>query len=105
MSVRVNRASSTKCAIIGGGIALLVILLFILPVKEPNPAWPQMWRIRPLVITPLAGAFGGVVYYLINNLFDNPGWKRIVVLIVSILLYIFMLWLGMVLGLDGTLWD
>lgn len=89
----------------GAAIALLIIVTFLLQVNEPDPAWPKYWMVRPLIITPLAGATGGAIYYFINNKLAMGGWKKILVRLFSILVFIFILWVGIVLGLDGTLWD
>jgi hypothetical protein len=43
---------------VGAGIALLVISFFVVGVEAPSSAWGTNWRIRPLLLTPLAGAAG-----------------------------------------------
>lgn len=101
----IDWASMGKRALLGGGIALILISIFLSGVDEPNPLWPKFWYIRPLIIVPLAGAAGGVCYYFIDRLRSQGGWQKIVTGIISLLIYIIGLWLGTVLGLDGTLWD
>jgi hypothetical protein len=61
--------------------------------------------IRPLIIVPLAGATGGLFYHLMDNLHLQGGWKKVLALILSLIGYIFVLWIGTVLGLDGTWWN
>ena len=92
-------------ALTGMVIAFAIILFFILQVDVPNPEWPELWMVRPLIITPLAGAFGGALYYIINNHNHDSGTKSILLRCISLLLYLFILWVGIILGLDGTLWD
>jgi hypothetical protein len=92
-----------KRMLIGAAIALVLILVFILPV-EPNPAWPRFWMIRPLIIVPLAGAMGGLFYHLMDYLRRWGTWQKVVANILSLLVYIVGFWLGTVLGLAGTLW-
>lgn len=89
--------------LIGGFIALIVISIFVFP-TEPDPSWGKFWMIRPLIITPLAGVTGGAVYHFINSK-NFEGLKKILALMASILIYIIGLWMGIVLGLDGTLWN
>lgn len=101
----INRASLIRSALIGAGIALLIISFFVLSVNEPNPDWPKFWRVRPFIITPLAGGFGGAVYYLINRLFNRSGWKKGLFTLLAVIVFLIILWMGTILGLDGTLWD
>lgn len=101
----VHTASWGKRALQGAGIAFVLIVLFLLTAGEPNPDWPKFWMIRPLLIVPAAGAIGGLFYYLMDNLRYQGGWKKILANIASLLVYLTGLWLGTVLGLDGTMWN
>jgi hypothetical protein len=89
----------------GAGIALILILIFLLGAGEPDPDWHRLWMIRPLIIVPLAGALGGVHYYFMDHLRYQGGWKKVLSIFLSLLVYLIVLWLGTVLGLDGTWWD
>ncbi|HEY0669811.1 MAG TPA: hypothetical protein VGD22_16635 [Sphingobacteriaceae bacterium] len=89
---------------LGAGIALFVISFFIFG-AESNPEWGKLWRIRPLIITPLAGAVGGAFYYFMYQLSFKGRINKTVAVILSLIVYIIGLWMGIVLGLDGTLWD
>ncbi len=91
--------------LIGAGIALAAISLFLFPIKDPNPAWGKFWMVRPLIIVPLAGAAGGALFHIITTMSTQKGWKKILVIIGCILIYIIGLWMGTVLGLDSTLFD
>lgn len=93
-----------KTMAIGAITGLVIILIFILPVKQPNPSWGELWMIRPLIITPLAGAFGSLIFYSTNLLRLQSQWKKGVLLAFSCLAFIVALWMGIVLGLAGTLW-
>ena len=101
----IHRTSLIKCMVIGGGIALLLISVFLLPVGEPKPEWPRFWYIRPLIVVPLAGATGGVFYFLMDYFRSQGGWKKVLANTVSFFVYVFGLWIGTVLGLVGTLWN
>lgn len=85
--------------------ALTFISYIILSVNEPKPEWSEFWYIKPLVITPIAGAFGGVSSYLINIISIQNGFLKLLRIIFSVLVFIFFIWIGTVLGLDGTLWN
>ncbi|WP_051205284.1 hypothetical protein [Salinimicrobium xinjiangense] len=100
----IKKASVAKTALLGAGIGLLLILFFITG-AETQPHWPELWKIRPLIITPLAGALGGSLAYIATKLLTREGLNRIVAIILSFIGFLIALWLGIVLGLDGTLWD
>ncbi|MES2617195.1 MAG: potassium transporter KefB [Bacteroidota bacterium] len=101
----IHRASLTKRMIQGGLIALLLISIFLLGARNPNPAWPKFWQIKPLLIVPLAGAMGGVFYYFMDHLRYHNDWRKPLAYIVSFIGYFIALWLGTVLGLNGTMWN
>lgn len=98
-------ASAGKPMLRGGAIALILILAFLFSAQEPKPEWPKLWVIKPLIIVPLAGAMGGLFYYSMNHLRDRGGRIRFLANLSGLIGYIVALWLGMVLGLNGTWWD
>ncbi len=93
-----------KSVLVGAIIGLLIISFFVFGVDEPNPEWGKLWKIKPLIITPLAGAAGGVFFYFID-LMASRGMNRTVSVLLGIFGFIVALWLGTVLGLNGTMWD
>ena len=97
--------SLAKPVLIGAWIGLILISIFLSGVHDPNPAWGKLWMIRPLVIVPLAGAMGGLFYYFMLHLSAGGSLNKTLALVLSIFVYVAGLWLGTVLGLDGTLWD
>lgn len=94
-----------KFALAGGFIALCWIALLVFSVRETPESWSDYWRLRPLVVTPLSGAFGGLFFYLMAVRSRFSGWMRILAAIAGLLGYLVAVWLGTVLGLDGTLWN
>lgn len=101
----IHHGSLGKRMLQGAIPALIVIILFVAPVKNPNPDWPTFWWIRPLLVVPFAGAMGGVFYFLADTFRYQGGWKKVMANVLSVIVYLFGLWMGIVLGLDGTLWD
>ncbi len=89
----------------GAGVALLLMTLFLGGVHKVNPQWGEFWMVRPLVVVSLAGGIGGVFYYFMDFLRYKGGWKRFIAQVISVLVYMILLWLGTVLGLNGTLWN
>ncbi|WP_346317632.1 hypothetical protein [Chitinophaga sp. YIM B06452] len=97
--------SLTKRMLLGAAIALALITAFLISAGEGDPAWPRFWMVRPLVIVPLAGATGGAFFYFMDHLRHHGGWRAVLGIVLGVIVYIFGLWLGTVLGLDGTYWD
>jgi hypothetical protein len=100
-----NQASLSKSTIIGAAIGLAVISFFLFSADEPDPAWGKFWMIRPLIIVPLAGATGGLCHYFISLFQDQIGMNKTVAMILSAIIFAVGLWMGVVLGLDTTMWN
>ena len=101
----VNRYTLFIFMLAGAVIGLGIITLFVFTVDHPDPAWPAYWRLRPLIITPLAAAAGAAAVYLFNLVMPKTGWLKMVTIILSVIGFLISLWLGIVVGLDGTLWN
>ncbi|HEX9980362.1 MAG TPA: potassium transporter KefB [Flavobacterium sp.] len=93
-----------KPVLIGAVIGLIAISFFVFGIDNPNPEWGNLWIIRPLIITPLAGATGGAFYYFMDRQ-SSKGLNKTVAVILSLVVFIIGLWMGIVLGLAGTMWD
>lgn len=91
--------------VVGGAIGLVIICMFIYSSFEADPDWGRHWRIRPLIVTPFITAFGGLWFHLVALARRKAIWVRVLSYPVSLFFFIISLWLGIVLGLDGTLWD
>jgi len=94
-----------KRMLICAGIGLTLIAIFLSGVNHPNPSWGSLWMLKPLIMVPIAGAAGGAWYYLLSYMFDQGAKSRIVVNIIGLISIIIALWLGTILGLNGTLWN
>jgi hypothetical protein len=97
--------SLVKRMLIGAAIGLAIIAIFILPVKDPNPEWGQYWMIKPFIITPLSGSVGGMVAHFMVQLRNQYGWNKTLTFLLTAIIFVIGLWMGIVLGLNGTLWD
>ncbi len=97
--------SLAKPVLLGGGIAFLLISFFVFGVDEPDPAWGKRWMIKPLLITPIVGAVGGVFYFFMDQLSYRNGFNKTVAILLGLLGFVVALWLGIVLGLNGTMWN
>ena len=97
--------SLVKPTLIGAGIGLIVISFFVFGADEPKPEWGKLWMIKPLIMVPLAGAIGGEFYYFMDHLSSRGRLNKTVAIILSLIVFIIGLWLGIVLGLNGTMWD
>jgi len=101
----VHAASIGKRMLQGASIAFLLIAFLLSGAGEPDPSWPKLWMLRPLLIVPAAGALGGAFYYFMDHLRHQGRWKKTLAIFISLIGYAIALWLGTILGLDGTLWD
>jgi hypothetical protein len=101
----INAASLTKRMLLGFLVGLILISFFLYGAGEPKPEWGRLWMIRPLVIVPLAGALGGAFNYFISQQDFRASWTRTFSFIFSFIVFIIALWMGIVLGLDGTYWN
>lgn len=91
--------------LLGAGIGLALISFFLLNVRNPDPAWPKLWMLRPLIIVPLAVGGAGLCFHFLDKYRYENGLNKTFIFVLGIIGHIIALWLGMVLGLDGTLWN
>jgi hypothetical protein len=96
--------SVAKPILIGAAIGLIAISFFVFGVGNPDPKWGKLWMIRPLIVTPVAGAMGGAFYYFMDYQ-SSRGFNRTIAVVLSLIVFAVGLWLGIVLGLAGTMWD
>lgn len=89
----------------GALAGLGIICFFVFSVDHPNPEWPQYWRVKPLLVTPLAGAIGILSFYLKPIVAPKNLLLNVLVISASVLAFVIVLWMGVVLGLNGTLWN
>ncbi len=104
-STNINKPFLVKFIIIGGFIGLMLAMLFIRTAEAGNPVWPKGWVIRPLIILPLASAAGSAFANYLMQLTIHGGWRRVLAVILSLIIYLVGLWMGFILGFDGTLWN
>lgn len=102
---QIKTSSIIKRMLTGAAIGLTLISIFVFSVDDPNPEWGKYWMIRPLIITPLVAAFGSLSFYLKDFVRPVSDLMRLVVILLSGIAFIIALWMGFILGLDGTLWN
>ena len=91
--------------LIGAGAGLVLISIFLLSADYVNPEWPKFWMVKPLILTPAVTSFGGALYYYFDQLRSSGPVMNVVATILGLLGYVFFLWIGFVLGLNGTFWN
>lgn len=87
--------------LLGGGVALAAILFFVIGAGKGRPEWGQYWMVKPLILTPLIGTIAGAITHKMEQL----GWNKILTAILNVIGYLVALWIGIVLGLNGTMWN
>jgi hypothetical protein len=95
-----------KLAIIGAGIGYVFITIFLLnPGLEVDPSWPRLWKVRPLIIVPLISACCGMFVHFMTIIRSMNIMPTPLLYFLTFLLTFIGFWIGVVLGLDGTLWN
>jgi len=102
---QINPRQFAIYALAGAAVAFGVISFFLFSVNSPDPSWPANWRARPLLVTPLAGAAGGAFLYFVTRFKGASRTVRSGLMVFGILSFVIALWIGVVLGLDGTMWN
>ncbi len=97
--------SLTTRMIIGTLVGLVVISYFLIASGGGDPAWGRFWMIRPVIVCGFAGAMAGLCNYYILRYRGIINMSRPVAIALSILVSLVGMWMGIVLGLDGTLWN
>ncbi|RAK70466.1 potassium transporter KefB [Hymenobacter edaphi] len=90
----------------GAGIAFILAAVFMVFFASGARLAFGLWTVLPLLTVPVAGAFGGLLYYLLDHLRYQGGWQKIVANVVSLAVYGVLLWLSLVAAFAATgLWD
>ena len=80
-------------ALQGAGIAFVLVSIFLTTFIGSGIGFQIL---LPMATTAIAGACGGIFYYLMDNLRYQGGWKKVVANIICVLVYIPALWISMV---------
>ncbi|HEY9000638.1 MAG TPA: hypothetical protein VIM89_04760 [Mucilaginibacter sp.] len=94
-----------KPALIGAGIGLAVMALFLSQNDGGKPEWGPYWMLRPLLVVTVATALGGAAFQFFRTLVKQPVWAKVSLTSFGLLIFVISLWLGSVLGLAGTYWN
>jgi hypothetical protein len=94
-----------KRMLLGAAIGLAVISFFVIGTGKGNPAWGEYWRIKPMLLTPALGALVGLCYDITEPLRRINGWVGRLFFVLSILGYFVGIWMSLVLGANGTMWN
>jgi hypothetical protein len=86
-------------------IATGVLLLFLIGADPPNSDWASNWFLRPAIILPLAGLTGGFCAGVLSALLRVKVIGLYLAIAIGILIFLLALWMGIVLGFDGTYWN
>lgn len=92
--------------LLGWLVGLSVISFFVFSVKNPHASWGEWWMLKSLMLTPLVAAVAGSFFYVSQIVFPSKNIRqKIGLLLLRIILSGVIFWMGIVLGLDGTLWN
>lgn len=91
--------------LVGAAVGLIIISVFVIGAGSGNTAWGSYWRIKPILLTPLLGALVGLCYDATEPLRKVNGWAGRIFLVLSLIGCFVGMWISLVLGLAGTMWD
>jgi hypothetical protein len=93
-----------RISLAGALLGSLIISFFVLGVDAARPEWGRYWMLKPYIVTPLVAGLSALGSYLViyKTLRSR---SRAAALVLSAVTYVVGLWMGIVLGLNGTLWD
>jgi len=91
--------------LIGAIVALAMVGVFVIGAGSGKPEWGAYWRLKPLLLTPCLGAIVGLSYDITQPLRNINGLPGRVFFVLSIVGGLIGLWMSMILGLAGTMWD
>lgn len=100
-----SRIVVLKTAAGGWLIGLGLISLLVFGINDPDPEWGSYWRVRPLLLTPVIAGIGAGFAYLLFNRGGGSAGRKILFTVLAAAVFLFCLWVGTILGLDGTLWN
>ena len=100
------RHTEWRQPVLAGAALNLVLVSFLLwSGDEPPPHWPALWWVRPLLLLPIAGACAGFCHFLLQGLRLRRGWAAAAAYLLSVLTFLFSMWMGTIIGFDGTYWN
>lgn len=103
-SLQKNNRTLIKTLLMSFAIGFFVITMMIFPIQNPKPEWGENWKIKPLIIVPLMSVIGSIPFYFTLIRKFKSSSNKFYSTIAAILLFLICLWLGIILGLNGTLW-
>lgn len=98
-----ERLTAFTAFLTGALLGLAVISVFVFG-GEPDSDWPQNWQIKPMLLTPFISGMGGLFLWLLLKL-TRTGFNKILATTIGVIGFFIFLWIGLVLGLNGTMWD
>ncbi|MDX1956406.1 MAG: hypothetical protein SFU20_12825 [Chitinophagaceae bacterium] len=101
----IHYPSLIKRMIPGAVIGLILIGLLLFTADDADPAWGKYWMLRPLIVVPIAAAFGSGFSYFLEPIRKKGGWYMVLAIVLSLIVFLIALWMGTVVGLDGTYWN
>ncbi len=94
-----------KRMLAGAVIGLVAISFFVISAGKGDPSWGEYWRVKPLLLTPALGAIVGLCFDVTQPLRNIKGWVGWLFVVLSFAGFAAGLFISLVLGLNGTMWD
>lgn len=104
--MNLKSASLLKWVLKGAGLSMVLIFLFIIflfifgsgNVLKDKSIRETIWQFFPLITGTLGGAFGGLIFGLINTIFQTNVWNNYIAKGLGVLAYFIIVWISLILG-------
>lgn len=103
--MKINSVFQLKSFLGGAIIGVTLVALYLAGADAPDPDWHALWWLRPLIVVGLAGAAAGFCFNVLTVWQTRNGWSRWPIYLLSALIALVAIWLGFVLGFNGTYWN
>lgn len=95
-------ATSLKKRVLQGGGFAMFLVVFSITLVGDGEGQSVRSIVLPLLLVPLAGCIGGVVFYITDPMRQERGWWRAAANIVSVMAYCLLLFISYILATNGT---
>ena len=102
---KINKGMYVYIFLLGATISLIIMYSFISSIQIPSPNWGTYWQFKPLILGPIIAGLGMILAYMALKYMMTLKLPKILSYLFALIIFIIILWVSMVLGFNGTLWD
>ena len=99
------KRSFIKIVLLGFALGLFIASMLIHNVSFPKLSWGPNWYIKPMLVLSFVASIGSIPFYFANQYEASNHSKKILAYLGATLFLLFFIWIGIILGFDGTIWN